>query len=533
MKTHRPVPLLARVALACATLCAAMSAHAAPPAEHPQAVARALAHLQRESGPMAAQAGESFVARDVLKDADGTEHVRFARRLQGLRVIGGDVVVHGDGRGALKGLSRTLARTPSVALSPSIDAVAAELAGLSTAGVTSGASVRSELVVYARGNRPQLAWDVLYTGRTVQGVPTEKHVIVGAHDARVLDAWDDIQHAAATGTGNSLFLGQIPVEADSQADGSFALRDTRRGNHAVFDLKGNFGGKGQLFVDADNVWGDGTKDNRQTVAVDAAAGHAHTWDYYLNVHGRHGIADDGVGATSKVHQSLFGLPWVNAGWSDSCFCMTYGDGDSSYWPVVSLDVAGHEMTHGVTSRTAALIYSGESGGLNEATSDIFGTMVEFYAKNPVDTPDYLIGERLPRDGSGTPLRSMVQPSSDGDSADCWYDGVGGLDVHYSSGVGNHAFYLIANGSQPAGGPASPTCQAGDTKVATGSALVKGVGRQKAEKIWYRALTVYMTSNTDYHGAREATLSAAADLYGGVGSKVWNKVNAAWAAVNVK
>ena len=128
MKTHRPVPLLARVALACATLCAAMSAHAAPPAEHPQAVARALAHLQRESGPMAAQAGESFVARDVLKDADGTEHVRFARRLQGLRVIGGDVVVHGDGRGVLKGLSRTLARTTSVALSPSIDAVAAELA---------------------------------------------------------------------------------------------------------------------------------------------------------------------------------------------------------------------------------------------------------------------------------------------------------------------------------------------------------------------------------------------------------------------
>ena len=111
--------------------------------------------------------------------------------------------------------------------------------------------------------------------------------------------------------------------------------------------------------------------------------------------------------------------------------------------------------------------------------------------------------------------------------------MGSLDVHYSSGVGNHAFYLIANGSQPAGGPASPTCQAGDTKVATGSALVKGVGRKKAEKIWYRALTVYMTSDTNYPGARDATLAAAADLYGGVGSKVWNKVNAAWAAVNVK
>jgi zinc metalloprotease ZmpA len=127
---------------------------------------------------------------------------------------------------------------------------------------------------------------------------------------------------------------------------------------------------------------------------------------------------------------------------------------------------------------------------------------------------------------------MIQPSSDGDSADCWYPGVGNLDVHYSSGVGNHLFYLLAEGSQPAGGPASPTCQAGDTKVATGNAVIKGVGRKKAERIWYRALSVYMTSDTTYAQAREATLAAAADLYGGVGSKVWNKVNAAWAAVNV-
>jgi Zn-dependent metalloprotease len=63
-------------------------------------------------------------------------------------------------------------------------------------------------------------------------------------------------------------------------------------------------------------------------------------------------------------------------------------------------------------------------------------------------------------------------------------------------------------------------------------VVKGVGRKKAERIWYRALSVYMTSDTTYAQAREATLAAAADLYGGVGSKVWNKVNAAWAAVNV-
>lgn len=518
-----------RVALACAALLASLAAQAAPADKHPQAVARALAHLQ----PAEARAGaDAFQARDVMVDADGTEHVRFARRFQGLRVIGGDVVVHSDAGGALRGLSRTLAASPVLSTKPALAASAAELAGLRTAAVATGATVSSELVVYARGGKHALAWDVLYTGRTHAGVPTEKHVIVHAHSGQVLDSFDDIQHADAVGSGKSLFLGEIEVHGDSQADGSFALRDLSRGGHAVYDLKGKFTGPGTLFVDADNQWGDGTKENRQTVAVDAAAGHAYTWDYYLNVHGRHGIADDGKGAKSKVHQSLFGLPWVNASWSDSCFCMSYGDGDSSYWPVVALDVAGHEMSHGVTSRTAGLIYSGESGGLNESTSDIFGSMVEFYAKNEAETPDYLIGERLLRDGSGVPLRSMIQPSSDGDSADCWYPGVGNLDVHYSSGVGNHLFYLLAEGSQPADGPASPTCQAGDTKVATGNTVVKGVGRKKAERIWYRALSVYMTSDTTYAQAREATLAAAADLYGGVGSKVWNKVNAAWAAVNV-
>ena len=119
--------------------------------------------------------------------------------------------------------------------------------------------------------------------------------------------------------------------------------------------------------------------------------------------------------------------------------MTYGDGDGvTFNPFDSLDVAGHEMTHGVTSRTANLTYSGESGGLNEATSDIFGTMVEFYANNQNDTPDYLIGEELYKNGTSW-LRSMIKPSADGRSADCWYSGMGSLDVHYSSGVANHFF----------------------------------------------------------------------------------------------
>ena len=174
--------------------------------------------------------------------------------------------------------------------------------------------------------------------------------------------------------------------------------------------------------------------------------------------------------------------------------------------------------------------SGESGGLNESTSDIFGTVVEYYANNGGDIGDYLIGEKLYKSGTGA-LRFMYKPSLDGRSANCWSSTVGGLDVHYSSGVGNHFFYLLAEGSAPAGGPASPTCVSGNTKKATGSAALSGIGRDKAGKIWYRALTVYMTSGTNYAAARTATLNAAADLYG-AGSAEQAAVAAAWSAVLV-
>src|SRR5262249_20836158 len=151
-----------------------------------------------------------------------------------------------------------------------------------------------------------------------------------------------------------------------------------------------------------------------------------------------------------------------------------------------------------------LTYSGESGGLNEGTSDIFGTMVEFFANNPNDTPDFLIGEELYKSGSQA-LRYMYHPSIDGRSSDCWYSGVGSLDVHFSSGVANHFYYMLAQGTN--GNPSSPTCNAGDTRQATGNGTLNGIGRAAAEKIWYRALTIYMTAGTDYHAARTASLNA--------------------------
>ena len=108
-------------------------------------------------------------------------------------------------------------------------------------------------------------------------------------------------------------------------------------------------------------------------------------------------------------------------------------------------------------------------------------------------PDHLIGERLRY--SGTPLRWMDDPARDGSSVACWSAGIGGLDVHHGSGVGNHFFYLLAGGGPSAYGD-SPTCD---------GASVTGIGKPDAGRIWYRALTTCMTSATDYSGARAATL----------------------------
>jgi len=309
----------------------------------------------------------------------------------------------------------------------------------------------------------------------------------------------------------------------TQSGSTYNLTDGARGNHKTYNLNRGTSGTGTLFSGADDIWGNGSASNTETAGADAHYGAALTWDYYKNVQGRSGIRGDGVGAYSRVH---YGNNYVNAFWSDSCFCMTYGDGSGNTHPLTSIDVAGHEMTHGVTSNTAGLNYSGESGGLNEATSDIFGTAVEFYANNSSDVGDYLIGEEIDINGDGTPLRYMDKPSKDGSSKDSWYSGIGSVDVHYSSGPANHFFYLLSEGS------GTKTINGVTYNSSTSDGLpVTGIGRDKAEKIWFRALTTKFTSTTNYAGARTGTLAAAGELYGTTSAE-YTAVANAWAGVAV-
>jgi len=344
----------------------------------------------------------------------------------------------------------------------------------------------------------------------------------------------------------------VSLDTNSTASG-FELRDTTRGiggafgNNVTTNLLNGTSGTGAIFTDADNAWGDGlqyngtpgSSPNAQTAGVDGHRGLQATWDFYLNAFGRDGIDNAGRATFSRMHYSS---QYDNAFWSDSCFCMTYGDGQvGGSVGEADLDTAGHEMSHGVCAATANLIYRKESGGLNEANSDIFGTLVEFYTLNGGSgsfipstpgpgsiTANYKLfenswGHAYPNEA----LRWMYKPSRDGRSPDFYSRTLGRLDVHYSSGVANHFFFLLAHGSQVDG-----LCDNIASPMTNNVTSITGIGNDKAGRIWYRALTAYMTKRTDYAGARVATLNAAADLYG-AGSVEYATVNTAWLAVNVK
>ncbi|MFJ4771237.1 M4 family metallopeptidase [Streptomyces uncialis] len=494
------------------------------PAQRAELIRARSATTTATAGELGLTAKEKLVVRDVTQDRDGTTHTRYERTFAGLPVLGGDLVVSETGAGAtqsvamasrtaLKGVRTTAGIAPAAAEKQALGRARAE-------GSTRTAADRAprKVVWLAQGTGPVLAYETVVGGLQHDGTPNELHVVTDAVDGEKLFEWQAVHN----GTGNTQYSGQVTLGSSGSAS-SYHLTDAARGGHRTYDLAKGTPGTPTLFSGTDDVWGDGLPAHNETAAADAAYGAGVTWDYFKNVQGRNGIRGDGAGASSRVH---YGNNYSNAFWQDSCFCMTYGDGYSNAKPLTAIDVAAHEMTHGVTSATANLVYSGESGGLNEATSDIFAAAVEFHADNPQDVGDYLVGEKIDIRGNGTPLRYMDEPSKDGPSSDYWYPGLGGQDVHYSSGPANHWFYLASEGS------GAKTVNGVSYNSPTSDGLpVTGIGRDKAALIWFKALTTKFTTTTDYAGARAGTLAVATELYGASSPEV-ERVTDAWAAVNV-
>ncbi|MFG1812013.1 M4 family metallopeptidase, partial [Streptomyces sp. NPDC049040] len=500
---------------------------ALPASLSPAQQAALTSHAQAQASTTASSlhlgAQEKLVVKSVSQDADGSTHTRYERTYQGLPVLGGDLIVHQNALGSTTGVDKATSAPVAVASTTAVkSADSAKSFALSRAaadGAKSPAAVNSpRKVVWAAAGTPVLAWESVIGGLQEDGTPNQLHVITDATTGAKLFEYQGIE----TGVGNSEYSGQVNITT-TLSGSTYQLTDNTRGGHKTYNLNHATSGTGTLFTDADDTWGDGSGTTAQTAGVDAAYGAQETWDFYKNTFGRNGIADDGRAAYSRTH---YGNSYVNAFWDDSCFCMTYGDGSGNAHPLTALDVAGHEMSHGVTANSAGLNYSGESGGLNEATSDIFGTGVEFYSNTAADPGDYLIGEKININGDGTPLRYMDKPSKDGGSKDNWSSSLGGLDVHYSSGPANHLFYLLSEGSgaKVIGGVSynSPTYD---------NLPVPGIGRDNALKLWYKSLTERFTSTTNYAAARTQSLAAAADLWG-ANSATYNTVANTWAAIGV-
>ena len=505
------------VAVAAAVATPLSAASAAPTAAASQApgVVTAQGGADQDRSALGLSPDEKLVVRNTVTDRDGTQHVRYDRTYKGLRVVGGDLVVEKSRSGSVRDVRWNGTSKVAVAsTSPAVSESSAEGSGAKRAGYAPRRN-DGELVVWAGTGSPRLAWDVVTEGVKADQTPSRLHTLVDARSGAVLTSWDEV----VNGTGNSMYSGTVTVNS-TQSGSSWLLKDSV-GNYTT-DLNGATTGTGTQFTDADNVWGNGSTSSRQTAGVDAQYGAEKTFAYYKNVLGRNGIWNTGVGARSRVH---YGNAYNNAFWDGTQ--MTYGDGAGNAKPLTSIDVAAHEMSHGVTENTAALAYSGDAGGLNEATSDIFGTAVEFYANSPADPGDYLIGEKININGNGTPLRYMDKPSKDGASQDCWTTGTKNLDPHYSSGPLNHWFFLASEGSgaRTVNGVAynSPTCGT--------AGAVTGAGRTNIEKVWYRTLSTKLTSNSNYAAARNGAIASAKELFGAT-SATCTAVEKAFTAIAV-
>jgi len=480
----------------------------------------------------------------VTTDPDGSRHLRLQQRYHGLQVWGGQLIRHLAPDGAERPGTDALVRGIELDVRPNLDRAEA-LAVAHDREAPQGAYAQPpvvELVVYPetvlqresaagtnardfapRVSRIHLAYHIHLELLNGSAETRNDDYLVDAHTGAILKRWSSLltlrkpgkpkSGKAALTTGHSQYSGEVQLGTLAETCG-YVMSDPTRSYISTRDLSGGTSGHGALYVSQEGTWGDGQNydpgrgsrsANGQTAAVDAHYGLQTAWDFYQNILGRNGIDGRGRTAYNLVH---YASGYDNAFWNNECFCMTYGDGED-FKTVTALDVVGHEVSHGLCHATADLEYSGEAGGLNESSSDIFGTMIQLYghvAKGkgktlPAKGARWSIGSDL----ASPPLRYMDRPSRDGFSPDAWTPSLGDLDVHQSSGPMNRAFYFLSQGADPR--------KRSDSHSAYLPKGMRGIGNEKALLIWWRTLSTYLTPASGYLDARHGAIRAAEDLYG--------------------
>jgi Zn-dependent metalloprotease len=523
-----------------------------------------VSHLVERRATLGLDPDTGFKVQDVQEEADGARHVRIQQFYRGVRVWGGQAILHLDPAGAEgpRGpMTDALVRPIRVEPQPNLS-LAEALAVAHDGEAPRGSYARppaAELVIWPeavperavagpgeadamdyrmRVVRQHLAYHVHLELENGPAETRHNDYLVDAHTGAVLRKWSTLftfrapagargkgrgkagpksKGTPASTIGQSQYSGEVRLGSLAMACG-YVLSDPTRANISTRDLAGGTQGMGVLYVSKDGTWGDGQNydpgrgsrsRNGQTAAVDAHYGLQTTWDFYRNVLQRDGIDGKGRTAYNLVH---YASQYDNAFWSDDCFCMTYGDG-ASLKTLTAPDVVAHEVSHGLCHATADLDYLGESGALNEASSDFFGTMVDLYSREakgqgtklPSGPARWTIGADLTTAEAPSPLRFMYKPSLDGFSPDAWSPDLETMEVHFSSGPMNRALYFLCQGS---------SARKGDDRYSRYLPKgMAGIGNDKAVRIWWRTLSTYLTPRSRYQDARRGALRAATDLFG--------------------
>ncbi len=472
----------------------------ARPAWAESAHARSLEFLKRHGG--GAGLREPTAELEFVRAAEddlGMTHVRQEQVHKGVPVFGSQIITHMDAGGAGETTGRANEAARRVNTAPGLNAAAAIKAAKEALGYGGELSEqpKSRLVILPNvdgSDDAALTYQVELYVEDPTRKPERHQYFIDANTGVVVWHYDSIPDA----TGYSLYSGVVDIPP-RYSNGAFRMYADGFGACTTRNYSG-----GSVYQDSDNVWGNGLESFHQTAAVDAHFNLKSTWSYFRDVLGRYGLDGQSRAAHAYVH---YGTNVANAFYDNNT--MKFGDGDAGSTPWVSTDIVAHEFTHGVTEYAAGLIYANESGAANESFSDIFGTAVEFYVGI---NPDYVLAEDAVPGG----IRYMVDPAIDHYSERVYigtsFDDGG---VHYNSGIQNKAFYLLAEGGTHP--------QSGVT--------VTGIGRRAAEFIFYRALDVYLTPSSQFINVRNATVSAAGDLYG-VGSAQYIETQKAWEAVGV-
>ena len=545
-----------------------------PVVHTPQALASLMGELAAQRSVQGLGGEHNFAVASEHPGTSGTSVVRVNHTYKGLRIFGSETVLVTSPDGKILSQSvadrrekvgvPTAAKGGPLNIKPAIsaqDAIATAIRSVAAGGVAV-APPKAELLVYPMVRTERLlsalnkaedelnaldvtevvdSYELAYHVQTRMRIgqqPVFHDTIVSANDGRIIDQWSMLQ--SVIGSGKSQYNGVVPLST-TQEGKSFKMIDPLRGAGGRFGAMAitnadHSSEAGEVFVNSTNEWGDGlqykeggstTDANGQTAAVNAMWGLMNTYDMHKNVMGWQSL--DGQNTASYIAAHV-NTAYDNAYYNDACKCMFIGDG-SSFTSLGSIDVVGHEMGHGVTASTSNLLYFGESGGLNESSSDIAGEVVEAYARaggsgtQIADSGnDWVLGKEISK--SGTPLRWMYKPSKDGSSPDAWSSSLKRLDVHYSSGPNNRMFYFLAQGSK-----AEKDSDYFSKYLTKKPAAMSGIGTDKAYKIWFKAATTKFTAVTNYKDARAKMIAAAQELYGS-GSKEALAVQRAYAAINV-